>query len=327
MLTIYAAYQGTAEAATWVLLSYVWEVVGIAPDSLGAAASCHVAKLLGKNEKELAKCVSWEAMKLGTFVSMLGSMLLLSFRRPFVQCFSLDDTIERMLYEIIPYIAICQPLFTICWTAMELNDALHLFQRAMVINSLATCFVVLPLGFINTYILHLNLEGLASAQCIGYIMGGVINVIFFAGADWDKASRKAQQISDAAKENDKILDSTSGYYDDYYWHNLPEEAKAAATILGYNQHDWDNDVDDKIITDYDNFTQSQRDAATTMGYTRQMFIDDDTSIYDPSLEPGSNSSISAEDDLSLSVDGNWNDDDSFFGLSLTSSQYSTPLFS
>ena len=109
MLTIFAAYQGTAEAASWVLLSYVWSVVGIAPDSFGAASSCHVAKLLGQEDGELAKQVSWQSMRIGTLISLFFASLLLIFRKQFVWCFSVDATIEQMLYELIPYIAICQP--------------------------------------------------------------------------------------------------------------------------------------------------------------------------------------------------------------------------
>jgi hypothetical protein len=271
VLTIFAAYQGTAEAASWVLLSYVWSVVGIAPDSFGAASSCHVAKLLGQEDGELAKQVSWQSMRIGTLISLFFASLLLIFRKQFVWCFSVDATIEQMLYELIPYIAICQPFFTVCWTAMELNDALHLFKKAMVSNAIATSLIIIPLGYIMTYTLHFNLEGLVSAQCIGYTVGGVANIIFFAGADWDKAVRKAQDISNVAKKNVELPIEPSGYYDDdYNWDDMPIEVRAAAIVLGYNQYNWDNDLEPNNM-DYDNFTKAQLDASKIMGYTKEMY--------------------------------------------------------
>lgn len=270
MLTVFAAYQGTAEAASWILLSYVWSVVGIAPDSFGAASSCHVAKLLGQEDAELAKRVSWQSLKVGTAVSFFCSALLFIFRKQFVWCFSLDDTIEQMLYELIPYIALCQPFFTFGWTAMELNDALHLFKKAMISNGIVTSFITIPLGFFMTYNMHYNLEGIASAQCIGYTVGGVISIIFFAGADWDKAVRKAKDIGNVAKKNVDLLTEPRGYYDDYYWDDMPIEVRASATILGYNRHTWDNGLTSNI-TDYDSLTVAQLAAAKTMGYTREMY--------------------------------------------------------
>jgi len=270
VLTVFAAYQGTAEAATWILLGYVWDVVGIAPDSFGAASSCQVATILGRGEMDLARNVSWQSLQVGTVISFICSAFLFIFREQFVWCFSLDETIEGMLYELIPYIALCQPFFTFGWTAMELNDALHLFKRAMVSNALVTCGIVLPLGYFFTYIMHYNLEGIACAQCVGYTIGGVINIVFFAGVDWDKAVLKAQEITEVLKENIELVLAMEGNYDDYYWDDMPIEARAAATVLGYNQHIWDNALTPPF-TNYDDFTVAQIASAKIMGYTEEMY--------------------------------------------------------
>jgi hypothetical protein len=283
-LTIFAAHQGTAEAASWVLLSYVWDVVGIAPGSFGAASSCQVAKLLGQNDGFLAKRVAWQSIRIGVSISLFCAALLLFLRKQFVWCLSVDPTIEKMLYELIPYISICQPVFSISWTAMELNDALHLFKRAMISNAFATSFIIIPLGYVMTYIFHFNLEGLVSAQCIGYTIGGVANLIFFAGADWDKAVRKAQEISDVVKEGIETETDRTGHYDDCYWDDMPIEARNAAETLGYNQQNWDNSSTD-TITEHANFTEEQVEAAKVLGY--------DTNTYD--IELCGTSSLSFDD--------------------------------
>lgn len=308
VFTIFAAYQGTAEAAAWILLSYVWDVVGIAAESFGAAASCQVAKILGREDGELAKYVSFQSMKVGTATALVCSALLLIFRKQFVWCFSVDKTIEGMIYELIPYIGICQPFFTLCWTAMELNDALHLFKKSTFGNTFATCLVVIPLGYVMTYNFHFNLEGLASAQCIGYIIGGVISVIFFAGADWDKAVRKAKEIRDVANNEDDSEDDSytesfeGGYYEEYSWDDLSPYIKDAAITLGFDEEIWDNSKAPRF-TDYDKFTRTQLDAAKVMGYTRKMYTTEELGDCDLSIT--AEVSSLCLDDLSLAEESNY----------------------
>jgi len=115
VFTIFAASMGSAEAATWILTSYVWSAVGIAPGSFGSAASCHVARLISRGEIEVARLVSMRSMMMGTCISTVCSLILFLFRKQFVWCFCLDDTLEGMLLEIIPYITMCQPFMTIGW--------------------------------------------------------------------------------------------------------------------------------------------------------------------------------------------------------------------
>ena len=155
---------------------------------------------------------------------------------------------------------------------MELNDALHLFKRAMISNAFATSFIILPLGYAMTYIFHFNLEGLVSSQCIGYTIGGVANLMFFAGADWDKAVKKAQEISAVAKEGIETQIGRTGHYDDCYWDDMPIEARNAAETLGYSLDNWDNATKGTpTITEYDNFTEEQVEAAKVLGYDRNMY--------------------------------------------------------
>jgi hypothetical protein len=58
-------------------------------------------------------------------------------------------------------------------------------------------------------------------------------------------------------------------YYDYDWDDLPEEAKQAATVLGYTKRLWDNDEDTKISEkDWDDLNAVEKAAAQTLGYTR-----------------------------------------------------------
>jgi hypothetical protein len=197
-------------------------------------------------------------MKVAAVLASFCSMLLLLFRKQFVWCFSLDETLETMLLEVIPYITICQPFLAIGFTAMDLNDSLHLYKRAMVGNALVTVFVMVPIGYVMTYVLHYNIEGLASAQCIGYTVAGAVNIMFFMTADWEKAVRKANDIA--------VMDDGCINYDEYGWEDLPDDAKGAATVLGYTKDTWGNkkgsDLDVVLLNG------EQKAAANLMGYTK-----------------------------------------------------------
>ena len=256
VFTVFAASQGTAEAATWILLSYVWSAVGIIPDSFSAAASCRLARIISNGEIKVAKMVSTQSMYIATCISIVCSILMYVFRHQFVWCLSLDETLEDMILQVIPYICLCYPFMTVGGTAMDLNDALHLYKRAMVSMALVTTFVMVPIGYVMTYIYNFNIEGLASAQCIGYTAAGVINIMFFMTADWDKAVTKAQGISGAGSP-----------YEKYEWDELPNEVKDAAEQLGYTQGIWEEEEENNLSS-YDELTETQRFAAARLGYTK-----------------------------------------------------------
>jgi len=61
-----------------------------------------------------------------------------------------------------------------------------------------------------------------------------------------------------------------GEYDDYDWDELPADIQAAATTLGYTKELWDSDKDSEISKEYDwdDLDADQQKAAATMGYDK-----------------------------------------------------------
>jgi hypothetical protein len=109
-----------------------------------------------------------------------------------------------------------------------------------------------------TYILHYNIEGLASAQCIGYTVAGAVNIMFFMTADWEKAVRKANDIA--------VMDDGCMNYDEHGWEDLPNDAKGAVAMLGYTKDTWGNKKGSDL--DIDSLNGEQKAAANIMGYTK-----------------------------------------------------------
>lgn len=67
-------------------------------------------------------------------------------------------------------------------------------------------------------------------------------------------------------------------YNDYYWDELPMEAKAAATNLGFTQEIWDSNQESTCCEEeWDELTEVQQDAATLLGYNQKMW--DNMAMY------------------------------------------------
>lgn len=67
-------------------------------------------------------------------------------------------------------------------------------------------------------------------------------------------------------------------YNDYYWDELPMEAKAAATNLGFTQEIWDSNQESSCCEEeWDELTEVQQDAATLLGYNQKMW--DNMAMY------------------------------------------------
>lgn len=191
---IFAAYQGSAEVATWILICYLWEFVEILSESLSEAAAYKVSRHLARGKLELAQAVSFYIIKVGVLINVLCSLILYLCGPFFVWCLSLDDTLDQMLLEVIPYVVTCQPFIAVGMIVTEiLNEALFVYKKATIVLTVTVTCVVIPLGAITTYAFHFNIEGLASAQCIGHTAAGVASVVLFMNADWNKALLKAQR--------------------------------------------------------------------------------------------------------------------------------------
>ena len=67
-------------------------------------------------------------------------------------------------------------------------------------------------------------------------------------------------------------------YDEHDWSELPEDAKAAAKVLGYIGSMWDNDKTPGICEkDWKDLTAEQKKAAAVLGYSQEGWDDDSSS--------------------------------------------------
>ena len=65
-------------------------------------------------------------------------------------------------------------------------------------------------------------------------------------------------------------------YDDLDWEELPDNAKEAATLLGYTPDMWDDDDEPDVCDEYwKDLTPEQQAAAAVLGYDEESWNDDD----------------------------------------------------
>ena len=106
-------------------------------------------------------------------------IFLFCFRRPLCSLLSPNETLIQMLVEIVPYVCLCEPFIAVGTAASSLNEGIGLYEKSVSVYFWVTLLVTLPLAWVFTYYFHYNIEGLASALCIGSVVYGVINVDIF----------------------------------------------------------------------------------------------------------------------------------------------------
>eukprot|EP00584_Thalassiosira_punctigera_P015585 CAMPEP_0172549846 /NCGR_PEP_ID=MMETSP1067-20121228/22118_1 /TAXON_ID=265564 ORGANISM="Thalassiosira punctigera, Strain Tpunct2005C2" /NCGR_SAMPLE_ID=MMETSP1067 /ASSEMBLY_ACC=CAM_ASM_000444 /LENGTH=71 /DNA_ID=CAMNT_0013337275 /DNA_START=138 /DNA_END=353 /DNA_ORIENTATION=+ len=67
-------------------------------------------------------------------------------------------------------------------------------------------------------------------------------------------------------------------YEDYDWKELPKDAQAAATALGYTKKMWDADKEPKAADkEWKELSEDEKKAATVLGYTEEAWDADSDS--------------------------------------------------
>ncbi len=195
LFALFASYQGTAEAATWIILDYIWGLVEIAPECIASAATVRVEHNLARGNLVTARQIANRTLIICTVSATVFSLLLLDTRPYLAWCLSLDPTLEMMIIEIIPFISLCQPFITVGVTSEYLNEVLGKYYTSVKTSTFIDMLFTIPVAAIFTFWFNYNVEGLASALCMGYAATGVTNIALYANTDWENASMKIQRYA------------------------------------------------------------------------------------------------------------------------------------
>jgi Na+-driven multidrug efflux pump len=113
ILTIFAAVLGPAEAATWAILGFVWDVFESTTEAIGDASEIRCAYQLGKGRPEMAKLSAYKSMLLSLVVAAIITTLFLLMSGYLPEWLTTDETIQEMLIELFPLLGLGNVTMTV----------------------------------------------------------------------------------------------------------------------------------------------------------------------------------------------------------------------
>ena len=124
----------------------------------------------------------------------------------------MNKVLEQMLFEVLPYIALCQPFITLGMAVAALSEGICMNSHVVKRMAASTFIVTIPIAGVMTQTFHLNVECFTTAVCMGYVVGGIMNFNLFIYVDWQRGIRKNQEVTqyDIVKgERKQIIQETN----------------------------------------------------------------------------------------------------------------------
>jgi Na+-driven multidrug efflux pump len=160
ILTVFAAVLGPAEVLAWTLLASIWDIFESTTGAIGSAAEMRCAYQLGAGRPALAKLSAYKSIFLAAIGTLVVTALFVSLMSILPAWLSHDATIQAMLFECFPLIAvgnITMDLGMVCWSLVGSQGR---YKLATTIATATTVLVTLPIGAALTLWLRIDLQGL-----------------------------------------------------------------------------------------------------------------------------------------------------------------------
>lgn len=212
ILTFFASQLGPAEVAAWALLGSIWDVFYSVTNGIGDAAEIRVAYHLGDNHPTMAKLSAYKSLLLGMLVASSVSILYFSMQDRIPAWFTSDETLQRMLSELVPFVGVANLTMTFGMQCWSLIGAQGEYKLATWINFISSWGVVMPLAALYVFILNVDLQGLTSALCMGYLSTGSALSFVLLSTNWPKVAKKIQE-----QNSDTAAGGNGGFSDQQFY--------------------------------------------------------------------------------------------------------------
>ncbi|KAL7433750.1 hypothetical protein ACHAXH_002645 [Discostella pseudostelligera] len=206
ILTIFAAFLGPAEAATWAVLGYVWGMFESTTEAVGDASEVRVAYQLGKGRHALANLAAFKAMFIAFIMSVLMSIVFLSLQNILPQWLTDDTTLQSMLSELFPLVALGNVSMTTGMVGWAVVGAQGRYHLATSIATVCSLLITLPLSAVITIHMRIDLQGLTFAVVVGYTVTAMVMITCILISDWETLSLKIQDHMAADDDSDSDSD-------------------------------------------------------------------------------------------------------------------------
>jgi multidrug resistance protein, MATE family len=202
VLTFFASHLGPAEVAAWALLGSIWDIFYAVTGGIGDAAEIRLAYLLGDNNPRMAKLSAYKSLFLGMVLASLISILYFALQDQIPAWFTSDTTLQTMLAELVPFVGVANLTMTFGMQCWSLIGSQGKYKLATWIKFVSSWGVVMPLAALYVYVFRLDLQGLTSAVCIGYLSTGSALSYLLLSTDWHAVAKKIHAQNATSSDND-----------------------------------------------------------------------------------------------------------------------------
>jgi len=184
---------GAAEAATWILLSYVWGFMETGFDSFASAAATKVNSLLAKEEIVAARRTSRKSRAFALLYGISVAVIVYSSKDLIANLLTSDYTLQSMLVDGITFACVGVPFTALGGISEEMNHEQGRYRTSMAISWCCSLLVTLPVAVVMTYGLRFSIVGVVSAVVMGSTTDGMLQTILLVYSNFHSASNSLQQ--------------------------------------------------------------------------------------------------------------------------------------
>lgn len=173
------------------------------------AGEVRVAYHCGKGRPEQARISANKSVVIGLVFSIVLSCIFLGLGDRIPMWLTSDLTLQNMIEENIPLIAIGNIIMTggnVCWAILGAQGR---YRLATFIFFLSSWAVTIPLAAISVYALFLDLKGLTATVIIGFLCACTVLGYYLLLSDWSSLSQKVRAINLETGEVDSSDDECS----------------------------------------------------------------------------------------------------------------------
>ncbi|KAL7537055.1 hypothetical protein ACHAXR_010152 [Thalassiosira sp. AJA248-18] len=202
ILIVFALILGPAEAVVWSLLGFIWDVFESTTEAIGDASEVRCAYQMGKGRPALAKLSAYKSMFIASTLSLSVTIVFICLRNNIATWLTQDTTLQAMLTELLPLIALGNISMNLGMTCWALLGAQGRYRLATSIAIACSLLITVPIAAVLTIAFRFNLQGLTFAVVIGYTVTAMLLTVFLLRSDWDKLSNKIQAKMKAEEESE-----------------------------------------------------------------------------------------------------------------------------
>ena len=195
VLTILAVVLGPAEAATWSVLGYIWDLFESTTEAIGDASELRVAYHLGNNNPGMAKFSGYKSMLLAAIATGSASIIFMSLTNVLPPLLTYDETIQGMLVELFPLVAlgnVTMSMGMVCWAIVGAQGR---YRLSTTIATSCAFFITIPIAAVST-VMRVDLRGMTFAVVVGYTVTAMLLSLCVVMSDWKALAEEISEEMD-----------------------------------------------------------------------------------------------------------------------------------